>query len=141
KAPYANIVFQGLTPGVAYGTLAYVPTEELADALLGNRVIVITNDVPNDIDFVGGLITEAFQTPLAHVNILSQSRNTPNMALPGASTRPEINELLGELVRLQVDEGGYQLRLATLEEAQEFWQNQQSGGEILIPRLDRQTTQ
>lgn len=141
KAPYANIVFQGLTPGVAYGTLTYVPTDELEEALLGSRVIVITNDVPNDIDFVGGLITEAFQTPLAHVNILSQSRNTPNMALPGASERPEIQGLLGKLVRLEVDEGGYQLRLATLEEAQEFWQNQQSGGDILIPRLDRQTTQ
>lgn len=141
KAPYANIVFQGLTPGVAYGTLTYVPTDELDDALLGNRVIVITNDVPNDIDYVGGLITEAFQTPLAHVNILSQSRNTPNMALPGASSREDIKNLLGKLVRLDVDAGGYQLRAATLDEAQEFWQNQQSGGEILIPRLDRQTSQ
>lgn len=141
KAPYANIVFQGLAPGVAYGTLTYVRTEELEDALLGNRVIVITDDVPNDIDFVGGLITEAFQTPLAHVNILSQSRNTPNMALPGASELPEIKELLGKLVRLEVNEGGYQLRAATLEEAQEFWQSQQNGGNILIPRLDRQTTQ
>lgn len=141
KAPYANIVFQGLTPGVAYGTLTYVPTDELDDALLGNRVIVITNDVPNDIDFVGGLITEAFQTPLAHVNILSQSRNTPNMALPNASKQPDIQNLFGKLVRLEVDEGGYQLRVVTLEEAQEFWQQQQTGGEILIPRLDRQTTQ
>jgi hypothetical protein len=113
----------------------------LDDALLGNRVIVITNDVPNDIDFVGGLITEAFQTPLAHVNILSQSRNTPNMALPGASERSDVKDLLGKLVRLEVDAGGYQLRLATLDEAQEFWQNQQSGGEILVPRLDHQTTQ
>jgi len=56
NAPFADIVFQGLTPGVAYGTLTYVETENLEEASLGNRVIVITNDVPNDIDFVGGLI-------------------------------------------------------------------------------------
>lgn len=141
KAPYANLVYQGLTPGVAYGTLTYVPTDELPDASLGKRVIVITDDVPNDIDFVGGLITEAFQTPLAHVNILSQSRNTPNMALPRASQNPQFVALLGKLVRLEVNEGGYDLRAASLTEAQEFWDTQQSGGEILVPRLDRQTTQ
>lgn len=140
KAPYANVVYQGLTPGIAYGTLTYVPTDELPDALLGKRVIVITDDVPNDIDFVGGLITEAFQTPLAHVNILSQSRNTPNMALPNASKLPQFVALLGKLVRLEVNEGGYNLRTASLEEAQEFWDTQQNGGEILVPRLDRQTT-
>jgi len=35
---------------------------------------------------LGGLITEAFQTPLSHVNLLSQARGTPNMALAGART-------------------------------------------------------
>ena len=77
----------GPRPGVAFGTLSYIPSAELASASLGARTIVITDDVPNDIDFVGGLITETFQTPLAHVNILSQSRNTPNMALPKANYR------------------------------------------------------
>lgn len=140
KAPYAKLIYQGLTPGVAYGTLTYIRTDELPNASLGKRTIVITEDVPNDIDFVGGLITEAFQTPLAHVNILSQSRNTPNMALPHASQNPQFTALLGKLVRLEVNEGGYDLRAATLDEAQKFWDAQQNGGDILVPRLDRQTT-
>ena len=89
KAPFKDLVFQGLSPGLAYGTLTFVETQNLPTANLGNRDIVITNDVPNDINFVGGLITETFQTPLAHVNILSQSRNTPNMALPKASENPQ----------------------------------------------------
>jgi hypothetical protein len=141
KAPFETLVFQGLTPGIAFGTLTYVPTEELENTTLGNRIIVITDDVPNDIDFVAGLITETFQTPLAHVNLLSQSRNTPNMALPNASQLPEFQALLGKLVRLEVNEGGYSLRAASLEEAQAHWDEQQSGGEVLVPRLDRQTTQ
>jgi hypothetical protein len=141
KAPFENLVFQGLAPGIAFGTLTYVATEELENTTLGNRVIVITNDVPNDIDFVAGLITETFQTPLAHVNLLSQSRNTPNMALPDASRLPEFQTLLGKLVRLEVNEGGYAVRLASLEEAQVYWDEQQSGGDILVPRLDRLTTQ
>lgn len=139
KAPFINIVYQGLAPGVAFGTLTYVATDDLPDASLGNRVIVITNDVPNDIDFVAGLITEAFQTPLAHVNILSQSRNTPNMALPGASDKSDIAALLGMLVRLEVNAGGYSLRAADLAEAQAFWEQQNQQKDPLIPRLDTQT--
>lgn len=140
NAPFKNLVYQGLAPGVAYGTLTYIATDDLASASLGNRVIVITDDVPNDIDFVAGLITEAFQTPLAHVNILSQSRNTPNMALPGARDKPEISALLGKLARLEVNEGGYSLRLAGFEEAQAFWDQQNQQKDPLIPRLDTQTT-
>lgn len=138
QAPFANLVFQGLAPGVAFGTLHYIPTAQLATASLGRRTIVITDDVPNDIDFVGGLITETFQTPLAHVNILSQSRNTPNMALPKASQLPQIKSLLGQLVRLEVNDGGYTLRPAEQAEAEAFWQNNTPNGPKLMPRLDSQ---
>lgn len=138
QAPFANVVYQGLAPGVAFGTLSYIPTAELASASLGARTIVITDDVPNDIDFVGGLITETFQTPLAHVNILSQSRNTPNMALPKASQLPQIKSLLGQLVRLEVNDGGYTLRPAEQSEAEAFWQNNTPSGPKLMPRLDSQ---
>ncbi len=141
NAPFANVVYQGLAHGVAYGTLTYIPTGELPNTTLGSRMIVITNDVPNDIDFVAGLITEAFQTPLAHVNILSQSRKTPNMALPNASTHPDFKPLLGKLVRLEVNDGGYSVRLADAAEAELFWSQQNNQSEPLIPRLDSQTTQ
>ncbi|HMU66632.1 MAG TPA: PEP/pyruvate-binding domain-containing protein, partial [Cellvibrionaceae bacterium] len=138
QAPFANLVFQGLAPGVAYGTLKIIPTTELTSASLGLRTIVITDDVPNDIDFVGGLITETFQTPLAHVNILSQSRKTPNMALPKASQTPAIKQLIGTLVRLEVNDGGYTLRPASLEEAEAFWDSRVAATPKLIPRLDSQ---
>lgn len=138
QAPFANIKYQGLATGIAYGTLNFIPSEQLASTTLNKRQIIITNDVPNDIDFVGGLITEAFQTPLAHVNILSQSRKTPNMALPNAHLLPEINALLGQLVRLEVNEGGYSLRAAQLSEAQAFWDSQNPNTDKLIPRLDAQ---
>ena len=140
KAPFKDLVFQGLSPGLAYGKLTYIETQNLANASLGNRVIVITNDVPNDINFVGGLITETFQTPLAHVNILSQSRNTPNMALPKASENPEFNSLLDKLVRLEVTSGGYTIAEANLAEAEAFWQSQTQQNPLLVPRLDNLTT-
>lgn len=140
RAPFKNIIFQGLTPGVAYGILTYVETHNLPNEPLGNRVIVITPDVPNDIDFVGGLITETFQTPLAHINILSQSRNTPNMALPNASKNPEFIDLMGKLVKLEVTAGGYTLTEATLNDAQAFWNEQTQATPVLTPRLNTTTT-
>ena len=140
KAPFKDMVFQGLTSGVAYGTLTYVEASELESASLGQKVIVVTNDVPNDIDFVGGLVTEAFQTPLAHVNLLSQSRNTPNMALPNASNHQAFSALFGKLVRLEVTPGGFGIREAGAQEANEFWDAQNQEKPVLTPRLDAQTS-
>lgn len=139
NAPFQNLTQQTLAPGIAFGTLQFVETAELPSALLGPRVIVITHDVPNDIDFVGGLITETFQTPLAHVNILSQGRGTPNLALPDARQHPEVAPLVGKLVRFEVTAGGYSLREASASEAEAFWASQSHSPEPLVPRLDRAT--
>jgi hypothetical protein len=50
----------------------------------------VLDQAPNDISVVQGLITQEFQTPLSHVNVLSQNRHTPNMGLRGALTNPEL---------------------------------------------------
>ena len=54
-----------------------------------------------------GLITEEFQTPLSHVNVLSQNRGTPNMGLREAMSNPELLALEGQLGRAR----GRSLRL------------------------------
>ncbi len=96
NAPFADVIYQPLTHGVGYGVLTWVEAAELSSSSLGSQVILVTDDVPNDIPLVGGLITEAFQTPLAHVNVLSQNRGTPNMARVGARDDPRISENLGQ---------------------------------------------
>jgi hypothetical protein len=136
NAPFQDVRYQPLTEAVSYGVLEFVPAAELEHAALGRDVIVVTDDVPNDIPLVGGLITEAFQTPLAHVNVLSKNRGTPNMALRDARHAAEIEPLLGELVRLEVSASGFSLSAATAEEAAAFWQAQDTGGERLSPRSD-----
>src|SRR5262249_30495479 len=101
---------------------------------LGPKVIAITDDVPNDVPYVGGLITEAFQTPLAHVNVLSQNRGTPNAAL--AAARSELGAYLDQLVKLVVAPGGLQVTLADRAEAEAYWQSRVPAGELVSPRLD-----
>lgn len=139
NAPYRDVTVQPLTTGVGYGQLRFVPSNELQDTALGQDVIVITDDVPNDIPLVGGLITEAFQTPLAHVNVLSRSRNTPNLALHDARRDPRIAEHLDELVRFEVTAGGFTIERADLDEAQAFWEDRRPEGPRLAPRIDLST--
>lgn len=134
NAPYAGLTYQPLTEGLAYGTLRFVTADQLKSVALGPDVIVVTDDVPNDIPFVGGLITEAFQTPLAHVNVLSQNRGTPNAALKDA--RNELAPYLEKLVRLEVRGVGLEVELADPAEAQAYWDSQIPDGPTLSPRLD-----
>ena len=136
NAPFRGVTFQPLTPALAYGTLRFVASEELRRTSLGPRDIVITDQVPNDIPLIGGLITESFQTPLAHVNILSRGRGTPNMALKHARTDERIAPLLGELVRLEVTGADFSVAVADREEALAFWESRKPEGEQLVPRLD-----
>lgn len=136
NAPFAGVTMQPLSEGVGYGTLQYFPSDELDEAELGPDVIVVTDDVPNDIPLVGGLITEAFQTPLAHVNVLSQNRGTPNLALVDARHEERIEGLLGTLVRFEVISDGFTLAPASAEEARAFWDSRRPEMTGESPRLD-----
>ncbi len=134
EAPFENVTYQPLTEGVAYGTLRFITAKELESSALGPDVVVVTDDVPNAIPLVGGLVTEAFQTPLAHVNVLSQNRGTPNASLVDA--REELAEYFDRLVRLEVSDAGLLVELADPEEAVAFWEERASSGPLVSPRLD-----
>jgi hypothetical protein len=136
NAPFADLRYQPLTQAVGYGVLQFVPAGELAEAPLGAQVIVVTDDVPNDVPLVGGLVTEAFQTPLAHVNVLSQARGTPNMALRAARDDARLSPLFGKLVRLEVGGSDFDVREADAEEAAAFYAARQPSGPRLAPAFD-----
>lgn len=136
NAPYVGLTYQPLNPAVGFGTLTYVPARDLETAELGPNVIVVTDDVPNGTAFMGGLITEAFQTPLAHVNVLARGRGTPNMALRDARQDERIAGLFGKLVRLEVRPTDFDVREATAAEADEFWQAHAPKGDKVAPVRD-----
>jgi hypothetical protein len=134
NAPFEGVTYQPLTEGIAYGTLRFISAGDLESAALGPDIILVTDDVPNDIPLVGGLITEAFQTPLAHVNVLSQNRGTPNAGLRDART--ELAASLEQLVRLEVSAGGLTVEPADADEARAFWDSRAPTGPRVAARLD-----
>jgi hypothetical protein len=136
NAPFQGQTYQPLNNKVGYGVLSFVPSIDLDGAPLGPQVLLVTDLVPNDIPLTAGVITETFQTPLSHVNVLSKNRGTPNMALVDARHHPGIEPFLGKLVRLEVSAAEFEIRVATSQEAQDFWDSQQDDLPLLIPAID-----
>ncbi|MBN2528463.1 MAG: hypothetical protein JXR76_18895 [Deltaproteobacteria bacterium] len=121
---YRQKSWQIMNTGVAYGTLRLADLAELEAEAFSFKDIVLLPGLPIQLPIVGGTITEEFQTPLSHVNVMAKNRGTPNLTLAEASAKPEIQALLGRLVRFEVTDESYTLKETTLEEAEAFWTSQ-----------------
>lgn len=118
---YSQIDYQPLTLGTTIGRIHFAKAAELEDIYLAYEDIAVLDEAPNDISVVAGLITQQFQTPLSHVNVLSQNRHTPNMGLRGAFDNEELRALEGKWAKLTVTTTKWTVEPATAEEAEEFW--------------------
>ena len=133
---YANTSYQPLTLGSTVGRLHFTTTTNLNNGeYLPYEAIVVLDEAPNDITAVRGLITQEFQTPLSHVNVLSQNRRTPNMGLRDAMSNAVLKALDGQLVELTVTATEWTVRAATQAEADAFWAAHQPQAAVL-PTLD-----
>jgi len=127
--------YQPLNAVLGYGTLQFRKVAELSGLPVGPTDIVVLDRVPNDIALVSGIITDEFQTPLSHVNLLSKNRGTPNMGLRDAFTDTELRALEGQLVRLEVGPQEFTIEVAELSEAQSYWDSMRPSTE-LVPQFD-----
>lgn len=121
-ALFEGVEYQALNLGESYGRLRVMGAAELSRGYLNHRDIVVLDEVPNDISVAQGIVTSTFQTPLSHINVLSQNRKTPNMALKGAHLKPEIRALEGKWVRLRVETSNWSLQEVSAEQAEQWWQ-------------------
>ena len=117
---YDGIDYQPLNLGETVGQVRVLSAADLATEYVGPREIAVLDRVPNDISVVAAIVTEEFQTPLSHVNVLSQQRRTPNMALRDA--RGRLGGFVGRWVRLRVSAFDWSAEPVTAEEADAWWQ-------------------
>lgn len=123
---YETQQFQALNKAKAYGYLPKIPIAQLNAHNVAPLDIVLTEGLPIDFPICQGIITTTFQTPLCHVNILSQNRGTPNAAYKNAWSNTHINSLLNQLVYFEVSADSIILRPASLPAAQKFWSKKHS---------------
>lgn len=118
---YQAQTFQPLVAADGYGYLRYVPVDSVATADLGPTDILLTDGSPSDVPPLAGILTTAFQTPLSHLNLLSQNRGTPFAAWRGAWTDARLRPLRNQLVRFVVAADTFRLSPAPLAEAEAAW--------------------
>ncbi len=136
---FSGINYQPLKLGVSMGQLRFLKASQLQTEYVSFRDIVVLDAVPNDISVVMGIITAEFQTPLSHINVLSQNRGTPNMALRGALTNSNLLALEGKWVRLEVNLIDYSIREVTQAEADAWWAENKPSA-VQVPTLDLSVT-
>ncbi len=136
---FAGIDYQPLNLGSAMGQLRFAKADEIETSYVGFRDIVILDAIPNDISVVTAIVTEEFQTPLSHINVLSQNRGTPNMALRGAFNNSELRALEGKWVKIDVSAFGYTVTEVTKAQADEWWEDHRPA-QVQVPNMDLSVT-
>ena len=137
---FAGIDYQALNLGESIGRLRFVNADQLDQSYVGYRDIVVLDHVPNDISVTQGIVTADFQTPLSHINVLSQNRGTPNMALRGALKNEELRALDGQWVRLRVDASDYTISPVDPATADAWWDEHKPMA-VQVPGLDESVTE
>ncbi|HTV24314.1 MAG TPA: PEP/pyruvate-binding domain-containing protein, partial [Polyangiaceae bacterium] len=137
---FDGIEYQALNVASSIGQLRFIAAEDLEEAYVGFRDIVVLDRVPNDIAVTQGIITAEFQTPLSHINVLSRNRGTPNMALRDATDNAQLKSLEGQWVRLEVGATDYRITPVDVAEADVWWEANKPQG-VQVPGLDDSVTE
>ena len=137
---YAGIDYQPLNYGTSLGRMVFATAKSLDKEYVTFRDIVVLDAVPNDISVVSGIITQDFQTPLSHINVLSQNRGTPNMGLRGAHANAALRALSGKWVKFTVGPTEYSVTEVTQAEADAWWEAHRPAA-VGVPNMDTATSE
>lgn len=118
---YNGETYQLMTPGTAYGYLRFFADEKSMQENIHANDIAVLNELSNNLPLCAATITTVFQTPLCHINILSQNRHTPNAMLKSAFTQSNMLAFKDKLVRVQFLADSLLVTLTTEKQAQQAW--------------------
>ncbi|MES2554978.1 MAG: PEP/pyruvate-binding domain-containing protein [Bacteroidota bacterium] len=133
---YAGINYWGLNQTEGYGFFRLMSPGELP----GSRDIVLYEALPNSLPRVGGIITSVIQTPLSHVNLRAIHDNVPNAFIRDPLAIDSIADLVGHYIYYKTNQSSYEIREATINEVNEWYENKRPTTEQ-IPPLDLSYTE
>jgi hypothetical protein len=134
--------YEAYTTGVAFGRVRILDEAGFAAAnergAFGFQDLLILERAPRDIEgVVGGVVTAEPQGELSHLAVRTARRGTPNAfifdALRGFAAED------GELVRLEIRALDFELRPASVEEAEAWWKERRPRLSVL-PQVDEDFT-
>lgn len=136
---FAGIVYQPYNLGTTTGLLRFYTSTEVDGGYTPFRELVVLDGIPNDISITAGIVTTEFQTPLAHINVLSINRGTPNMGLKDAQNDPQMLALKDKWVELTVGPFEWTIKEITADEAEAWWEEHKPDP-LDVPVIDDTTT-
>lgn len=120
---YKGQQYQMLEAGKTFGVLKRPDDlqKELSSITEGD--ILITKGTPITVPVCAGIVTNTFQTPLSHINILCHNRKIPSAVSLSIWERKDINALIGKPVCMIVSKDSVQIFSATMAELDSFRKN------------------
>lgn len=111
---YKNQQFQSMRTGTAYGKLVFIENEKELENL-GMSGIAVLRNLPNTLPLCAASITEAYQTPLCHINILAQNRNKPNCVIQNAFKNKNLLAYINKFIELRITNDTFFIKEITQE--------------------------
>lgn len=134
---FKSIGFLPLNLSQGFGRLRLMGPSDVPIA----RDVVLYRSLPNELSRVAGIITEVPQTPLSHVNLRAIQDNAPNAYIVNASSNALIAPLLGKNVFYKVAADGFEIREASLDEVNAYFDSirpqnpQYPGRDLSVTRI------
>lgn len=116
---FEDINYLALNNAEGYGYFRLMSLDETPTT----KDLVLYESLPNTLPRVAGIITSFIQTPLSHVNLRAIQDNVPNAFIRNPLALDSISNLLGKYIYFKVDFDGYEIREATLEEVNSWFEN------------------
>jgi hypothetical protein len=136
---FQGVSFLPLNLGTSIGRVRFLKVEQLETECLSFRDIVVLDHVPNDLSVTSGIVTEEFQTPLSHINVLARNRKIPNMWLRDAFTNPTLRAHEDQWARLTVESEGFTIEAVPQADADAWWEEHKPT-KLTVPAADLSKT-
>ncbi|MEO8704564.1 MAG: PEP/pyruvate-binding domain-containing protein [Kofleriaceae bacterium] len=132
--------YTAFNKGSAVGTLRIVPPDvpEIDLTFATDDIAVIKTSL-SDITPVAGIISEAFSTPLSHVNLRARGWSIPSVGLRDAQTK--YADLDGKVVFFEAKDAGYTLRAATAAEITAAQAKRDARKKVKLPAADLESAE
>lgn len=130
---YNDQIYQSVNEESSYGVLQYFRKDTKLDELDPHPILVLDGST-NIFPVCEGAIASGFQTPLSHISLLCKNRGTPLIALRDLESRRDIHSLVDSLVYFRVTDSGYELRRASMSEAEKYWKKQKNRQDVELRR-------
>lgn len=116
---YDDIDYLSLNSAEGFGFFRLMEQDQMPNA----RDVVLYESIPNTLPRVGGIMTTFIQTPLSHVNLRAIQDNIPNAFVRDPLTVDSIVNLLDKYVYFKIEQNGYYIREASIEEVNQWYED------------------